>query len=349
MTSSSWWLSGKRGCLRWVGIAIGSFVALIVALALTGMAYGRIAHARELRQFPPPGELVDVDGYKLHINCTGEGSPTVVIEAGSASWTLDWVPVQPKVAEFARVCTYDRAGYGWSQPGPRPRTGAQIVAELHTLLENAGVEGPYVLVGHSLGGIFVRLYAAECPDEVVGMVLVDARHEDFASRMTPESQEAGAASDRMFSTLGLMTRLGLLRLLGSFMGEEQLPPQLQYLPPEVHQEYLTVGYQAKYFDAVLDEGAVVEESDALVRSAGPLRDMPLVVLTHGVPDPTALGAAPEQAEEVEQIWQELQQDLTKLSSNSTLLVAEESGHAIPGEQPDAVVDAIRQVVEAARR
>lgn len=173
MATGSWSIRSKRGCLRWMGIAAGSLVALAVVLALTGMAYGRIAHARELRQFPPRGEMVEVDGHRLHINCTGEGTPTVVIEAGSASWSLDCMLVQPKGAEFTRVCSHDRAGYGWSQSGPTPRTAERIVTELHTALENAGVEGPCVLVGHSLGGnIRARLCGqvprASCGDGVGG-------------------------------------------------------------------------------------------------------------------------------------------------------------------------------------
>src|SRR3989454_1075347 len=127
---------------------------------------------RDFRRYPPPGRLVNVGGHRLHIYCTGGGTPTVVMDSGFPGTSLSWTFVQPEVAKFTRACSYDRAGLGWSDAGPMPRTSRQIVDELHTLLRNARVEGPYVLVGHSFGTFTVRLYASTYPDEVAGMVLV---------------------------------------------------------------------------------------------------------------------------------------------------------------------------------
>ena len=141
----------------------------------------------------PPGKLVDIGGYQLHVNCTGKGSPTVILDAGFGCDSTAWLTVQPEIAKFARVCSYDRAGLGWSDPGPKPRTSQQIVKELHTLLAKADIRSPYVLVGHSFGGYNVRLYAGHYPDEVVGMVLVDANHhhqEKYATRDPKEDEEA---------------------------------------------------------------------------------------------------------------------------------------------------------------
>lgn len=134
----------------------------------------------------PPGKLVGVGGHQLYIHCIGEGSPTVVLDAGRGGSSNDWRNVQPDLAKFTRVCSYDRAGYGFSEPGPKPRTGQQIINELHKLLVNAGIEGPYVLVGHSSGGLHVRLYASQYPDEVVGMALIDPSHEDQRLRIPAE-------------------------------------------------------------------------------------------------------------------------------------------------------------------
>src|SRR5215210_7142030 len=139
-----------RGILVWMARS----VAVLVGLSLLGAAYESISEAADARAYPPPGQMFDVGGYLLHINCIGTGSPTVVIDAGWGDWSASWSSwVQPEVAKTTRVCTYDRAGMGYSEPGPLPRTAEQFAKELHTLLQNAGIQGPYVLVGHSMGGL----------------------------------------------------------------------------------------------------------------------------------------------------------------------------------------------------
>ena len=164
------------------------FIRLLVLLALL-LSVGSSASAASLHwqsstgaaPYPPPGRLVDIGGWRLHLNCTGEpmaGRPTVVLEAGAGDFSVEWSLVQPGVDRFAHVCSYDRGGDGWSDLGPHPRTFRQIVYELHTLLERAGERGPYILVGHSYGGWLVRLYQSTYPGEVAGMVLVDAGADD---------------------------------------------------------------------------------------------------------------------------------------------------------------------------
>src|SRR5262245_39082736 len=128
--------------------------------------------------FAPPGKLIDIGGYRLHLNCTGNKSPTVVLIAGAGDFSFDWSLVQPGIAQFARVCSYDRAGFAWSDPGPTPRTMKQEAFELHTLLRAARIKGPYLLVGHSLGGLITRIYLDQYPPEVAGIVLLDSTHED---------------------------------------------------------------------------------------------------------------------------------------------------------------------------
>src|SRR5215208_3481060 len=138
-----------RGCLLWLGAGLASLLGLL----LVGYIYEPMAEAADAKAYPPPGQLVDVGGYRLHINCAGTGSPTVVIEAGLGDWSTSWAGyVQPEVAKTTQVCTYDRAGMGWSEAGPLPRDAAQYTKDIHTLLQNANIPGPYVMVGHSLGG-----------------------------------------------------------------------------------------------------------------------------------------------------------------------------------------------------
>ncbi len=159
-----------RGCLLWLGAGLASLLGLM----LVGYIFEPVAEAADAKAYPPPGQLVDVGGYRLHINCTGSGSPTVVIEAGLGDWSTTWAAhVQPEVAKTTRVCTYDRAGMGWSEAGPLPRDAAQSAKELHTLLQNANIPGPYVMVGHSLGGLVVRVFVHDYSSEVVGVVLIE--------------------------------------------------------------------------------------------------------------------------------------------------------------------------------
>jgi pimeloyl-ACP methyl ester carboxylesterase len=151
-------------------IRIPAFVLLAILTALRA--------ATSAQALPPPGKLIDVGGYRLHLNCTGKGEPTVVLIPGGGDFSFDWSLVQPGASRFARVCSYDFAGSAWSDPGPTPRTMRQDAYELHTLLKTAGVKGPYVLVGHSLGGLITRFYAAAYQAEVAGIVLIDSTHED---------------------------------------------------------------------------------------------------------------------------------------------------------------------------
>ena len=293
---------------------------------------------------PPIGKLVDIGSHQLHIYPTGEGSPTVVLEPGGMSWCLDWHLVQTEVAKFTSVCSYDRAGFGWSEPGPLPRTSEQIATELHTLLSKAGIKKPYILVGASFGGHTVRIFAEKYPDEVAGIVLVDARHEDLDARMPPAWGQMQRSGRSMYQVMGFAARVGLLKLLGKLMGEKADPPILKKLPAELRPTYIEVGYQPKFFESNLAELDAVAESDAQVRAAGNLASLPLTVIRHGIPEMFARMPV-EQAEQSEKVWQELQADLATLSSNSRTLVAEQSGHGIPIDQPGLVAEAIKQMFE----
>jgi pimeloyl-ACP methyl ester carboxylesterase len=178
----------------WLPATLGVAVQVLALLSSTAVS----AQTDLPPPLAPPGQLIDVGGWRLHLNCTGSASssqPTVILEAGKGDFSVEWALVQPGVSKFARVCSYDRAGDGWSEMGPYPRTMRQIVHELHALLEKAGVKPPFVLVGHSYGGWLVRLYASTYPSEVAGMVLVDAGM-DNPRRMTPDGKVVRSASRR---------------------------------------------------------------------------------------------------------------------------------------------------------
>ena len=296
---------------------------------------------------PSIGKLVDIGDHRLHIYPTGEGNPTVVFESGGASWSLDWYLVQNEVAKFTSACSYDRAGFGWSDSGPNPRTSEQIVTELHALLKKAEIKKPYIMVGASFGGHTARLFAKTFPDEVAGIVLLDARHESINSRMPPAWQKLEAAGKVMYRFMLLASRVGALNILGKLMGEKATPPIVMKLPPEIRSTYLEVGFQPKYFQSNLDELAASAESDKQLSATGSLGNLPLIVIRHGIPDLFANMPA-EQAKQAEKVWQELQADLARISSESQIIVAEKSGHAIQVDQPIFAVDAIHQMVNTVR-
>jgi pimeloyl-ACP methyl ester carboxylesterase len=227
---------------------LGLVVALLV-LAVAGATYQAIATERAERAYPPPGQMVDVGGHSLHINCVGQGSPTVVLDAGSGAFSAHWVRVQREVSGTTHVCSYDRAGMGWSEMGPEPRGTKQISSELHTLLKGANIEGPYVLVGHSFGGLYVRTYAARYPDEVAGVVLVDSSSPKQVShqpvtRDSDEPQKQTFAVVPRLARLGvsLLARLGVVRLLSKLDPASPELPQQQRADRCTHPLDATSGY-----------------------------------------------------------------------------------------------------------
>jgi pimeloyl-ACP methyl ester carboxylesterase len=300
------------------------------------------------RTLPAPiGQLFDVGGYRLHGYVAGTGSPTVIFEAGGGSWSLDWHRVQTGVAKFTQTFAYDRAGFGWSDAGPRPRTSEQLASELSTLLSKVGLRPPYILVGASFGGHIVRLYAWHHPTEVAGIILLDARHESINTKMPPAWRRQEATGRALYQVLLWASRVGILPLLGKLMGDRGKPPGVSQLPRELQSMYLSVGFRPQYFQTNLDELAVSPESDRQLSAIASLGSIPVAVIRHGVPD--LFSQMPkEQASQAERVWQALQDELAHLSSASQPQVAEHSGHAIQLHQPELVVHAIRQMVEAAR-
>jgi pimeloyl-ACP methyl ester carboxylesterase len=333
---------------------IGTLVAGIVLLAamLVGWTWQRGAKAKaELAaKYPPPGKMMGVGGYRLHLNCQGQGSPTVVIEAGNADCSLSWGPVQCEVAKFTRTCTYDRAGLGWSERSLQPRTAHNLVEDLHTVLARSGVEPPYVLVGHSLGGLLVRLYAHEHPDQVVGMVLVDAAHEEQLLRYPEAVRRAQPRTDKMMAWILRLAQM--FAAAGAFALVPKLYPR-QYLvmaPEEARETYLgVISADAKCLEAIREEYGVYQNHFTAVRAAHltTVGDIPLIVLSHGQTQKLP-GLSEEISREVEQTWQQMQVELAAQSSNGKRIVAEESGHFIQLDQPELVIDSIHQVVDAAR-
>jgi pimeloyl-ACP methyl ester carboxylesterase len=336
------------------GIIIGAIIVILAVIAGAIALLGRGAKKRLAARYPPPGQMVDVGGFRMHINCQGDPSagPAVVMDAGNGEPSLVWASVQPAVAEFARVCAFDRAGLGWSEPSPNPRTLSNFVDEQRTLLARAGVEPPYVLVGHSAGGLHARVYAHEYPDDVAGMVLVDAGHEDLDVR-PPEPLVKTAK--RTMNVMGWT--LPLLQMLSSIGFWALVPAAVERLwpspiPEEARDAFVGMAASGtQWFGTAGKETAAVWNNLAAARAMRlpSLGDMPLVVLSRGK---TQMSPGPGiSAEDVEQFRvanEEMQAELATLSTRGKQIIAEDCGHHIQVEQPELVIDAIRKVVEAVR-
>ena len=313
-----------RGCLLW----FGGILAVALALLLAGAIYEPLAEAADAKAYPPPGELVDVGGYRLHINCTGTGSPTVVIDAGLGDWSTSWGGyVQPEVAKTTRVCTYDRAGMGWSEAGPLPRDAAQFAKELHTLLQNAHIPGPYVMVGHSLGGLPVRVFAHEYSSEVAGVVLIESMSPKQFKQSPTEGQAQSESRSQPFSLQAALARFGVIRLLVKLPG---IAPSV----PANEEAYYPLYIRPQSFQTTTNESQGMPAAGAQAAAVKSFGDLPLIVLTARLNN--------------NQGWQEWQTELLQLSSNSQHLFAENSGHNIQVEEPEAAVAAIIQMVHQVR-
>lgn len=323
---------------KWIrGLLIA--VLSVVSLLGVGSVFQVIATAAGARAYPPPGELVDVGGYNLHLNCIGEGRPTVVLDAGAGNWSIFWSKVQPILSQNMRVCSFDRAGYGWSDTSPKPRTGKQMMSELHTLLENANIEQPFVLVGHSLGGYNTRLYADAYSDELAGVVLLESAHEEQWQRLPVEVGESLNAQIRALKQGTAMARVGLMRAL-----KGQLPKF--DLPKDMIPVYEAAMVQPKTFNVTANESSLASETAAQVAETKSLGDLPLLVISarHSFDAFRELSDAIP-FEEADKVWMELQGEFVGLSSHSQHVISETGGHYLHVDEPEFVSHAISQFVK----
>lgn len=307
-------------------------VLSMLVLAGIGAVYQLIATERDRRAYPPPGRLIDVGGYRLHVDSRGPASagPTVILEGGAGLGSVTWGWIQPRIAETTRVVAYDRAGVGWSDRGPEPRDGQQIARELHSALQGAGIQEPYVLVGHSFGGLYVRMFADMYPEEVVGLVLVDPTHPDQMQR-SPKEAEAMQTTGRLMGVFDVLSHLGVLRLIN--------PAQLMPGLPAAQDAQLRAYAADGFANAAKAEMAVIESRTApQVRQTRNLGDRPLVVLSAG------------QTVAQDPMFYALHDELATLSRRGVHRVEDGATHAgmvFDATHAQATIAAIEEIVRAA--
>jgi pimeloyl-ACP methyl ester carboxylesterase len=304
----------------------------LLFLVVAGFLFENISETRDRRFNAMAGRRFDVGGYKMHMDCTGEGTPTVILNAGLGDTYLSWRKVQPQIAKFVRVCSYDRAGLGYSDSSSRPRTSKDIAEELHALLQAAHVAPPYVLVGHSLGGYEVRLFASLYRNEVAGMVLVDASHPDQMNRFPPDLKNMAATQVREDEFLEFTMPFGVPRLLALCDDD----PVQRAAECNFHSLRESTA-ELKSFP----------ESAAQAAATGTLGDMPLAVLSHD-PDKPSAELPPDLAKPTNDAWEKMQEELAHLSTRGTQMIAKNSGHYVQIDRPEIVIDAVHNVVEQAR-
>jgi pimeloyl-ACP methyl ester carboxylesterase len=312
----------SRNLLRGLRPLLAVEIAAVLIAAGLGAGYEARQRSRDRALYQPPGKLVDMGGYKLHLYCTGQGSPAVVMDFGADGSYLDWRSVQPGVSQFTRVCSYDRGGYGFSDASPKPRLASAMAEELREVLRRAGERPPFVIVGHSFGAQNAILFAHTYPQEVVGVVLVDGTHPDYKIPF-------GWKKKFQLRVMQLTMPFGLPRWRGWCGGGS----------PDIAGVKTAITCRSRVWSTNYEQLAAYPASAAEVRQVQDLGQVPLLVISR---DPRR-GAREPAAE-----WQDFQQRLAQLSRNSRLVVAQGSRHDVPTAAPEVVVKGIRELVQAAR-
>jgi pimeloyl-ACP methyl ester carboxylesterase len=275
----------------------------------------------DFEPFQPPGRFINLGLHVMYIDCIGENSPTVLIDVGLGDSSANWMKIAKKLSKNVRTCLYDRAGYGWSDPGPGTRTTAQIVHELNMLLEFAEVPGPYIVVGHSFGGFTARYFASKYPEKTAGAVLIDSSHPDQIHRL---------------SALDRIERKSPVKV-------SRKEPAPDYMD-ETERRWYFLNSSRKATFAQMDELKYFKDSAYEVKHSGPIPDVPLAVLTRGknqLPEIDGISLEDE--------WQSMQKELLTLSNNSWHSVIEDSGHKMYHDAPEEIIDNILKVVNKARQ
>ena len=324
----------------------GIFAVTLLALVIAGAAYEQIGERNDLRRLPRIGRAVDIGGRSLNIYCSGGGAPAVIFDSGAGGPGLVWANIQGEIAKETRACWFDRAGFGWSDIGPFPRTSEAMSADLHELLHRDGIAMPFIYVGHSLGGLNARVYNAMYPTEIAGVVFVDAAHED-EPRRAPAFMLGRSAPRALWHPIWIAAQtarlLGLIRVISrsSFLPADPAQRTREQILNALRSQPKTIASLAD---------ASGPESYREAESSGGFGNRPVIVLTRGrIPQSPPSTEMDRQGLVYEQVWMhEIQPKLARLSTRGKQVIVGNSGHDIPGEAPEAVIAAVREVLRDIR-
>ena len=314
---------------------------VVLSLLIAGFAYQFISTKFDQYNFPSQEKLIDVAGYKLHINCKGSGTPTIILDAGGDNSSLDWALVQPEIAKFTHVCSYDRAGMGWSEESPSTRTLEHMVDELNILLTNAHVPAPYILIGHSFGGGVIQLFAARYPDKVTGIILVDSVHGDEWHKDAIKTLFELGKPTWMTS---FKRYFGITRFFSHVPQSTILPANIQHIDYTHRQSTKFLKTMNRVFS--MHPTSMQQLKDGISKSEN-FKNIPMIVITagKGLINVEMISQKDRPfVDEVNKAWKDLQNKLVARSSSAKQLIAEHSGHMIPHEQPAIIIDAIHEMV-----
>jgi pimeloyl-ACP methyl ester carboxylesterase len=326
---------GESGWIRTLARTALALIAFLVLAALAGATYNiwAIHHYRAL--YPVPGRFYRVNGHSMHLYCLGEGSPTVVLESGGDYGWIWWAKVQTELSKTTRVCSYDRAGYGWSEPQPGPRDSNSIADQLHTLLTEAGVDGPMVLMGHSAAGRHMRAYVTRYPQNIVGLVFVDASTPLQEKRFPKQPETPKTLFSNPFSPMLL------LRLKTTF-GMQRVEHQCAWIPSgfEPYAGWIKADscIPSEITEAEREESANLLSGEETVHT-GPFGNLPILIFSDDVQQPRSLVA----------IWNSMQEDLKRLSTRSRRIIVRGSAHNIEIDHPDLLSAETKLFIEQIRR
>jgi len=329
---------------RW-GRIIGRIFLVLILLLVFGLlcsaGYNRWAFHHYRSLYAAPGKIIQVDGYNMHLYCTGSGGPTVVLDAGLGNDALIWGLVQPQLSKLTRVCSYDRAGFGWSDPRPGVRDSNAIADQLHGLLTAGGISGPIILMGHSIAGLHMRAYAAKYRESIAGIVFVDGSTPEQLERMPPEIKALQNRVAQQLRTAKILMTIGLPRIMG----------QCGATPPKGMEAYAN-WYKADNacnpptIAAVEGEFRGIEPSAAEVMHTGPFGDLPILIFSQD-PDTKQPGLSEQARLKMSKVWYELQDGLKRLSTRSRRIIARGSSHYVQIDRAELlnskVPEFIRQI------
>ncbi|MGE6753776.1 alpha/beta fold hydrolase [Rossellomorea sp. NPDC071047] len=321
--------------LKTIGLVL---LCVLIIIPLSGWIYELVSYRNAEANFPPDGVMIDIGDREIHVNVKGDKTdlPPVVIETGTGNWSYDWSHVQEELSQYTQVLTYDRAGYGWSDPPSNGFALDTTITDLNTILKETKIDTPFILIGHSVGGVYARHFTDRYPEKVAGLILIDSRNEFFKEAAPAYNEKFFSSQDQMYNRI--LSRLGVTRLFG----ENTLAGMPDFISKE---KYAHVQYDGPFFKALDEEIQQIPENVELLNKIQSLNDKPLTIITPEEVESqaAALGFSEQQENEINEKWINAQEQLAGLSTNSDYISVPNTSHAVMYDQPKVIVEAVLDI------